>query len=60
MNYIILIAKITVNILPYKIIMYLAVAIGYLAKPLLKKRKQITITNLKIAFHEKSDQEIKN
>ena len=53
------IAKITVNVLPYKILMHLAVAIGYLAKPLLKKRQQIAITNLKIAFPEKSDQEIK-
>lgn len=31
----------------------------FLAKPLLKKRQQIAITNLKIAFPEKSDQENK-
>lgn len=57
---IIWIAKFIVNILPYKMLMRLAIGIGFLAKPLLKKRQQIAITNLKIAFPEKSDQEIKN
>ncbi|AIT09649.1 LPS biosynthesis protein [Candidatus Francisella endociliophora] len=52
------IAKILVNILPYKVLMRLAIGIGYLAKPLMKKRNQIAITNLKIAFPEKSNKEI--
>ncbi|MED7787916.1 LPS biosynthesis protein [Francisella sp. 19X1-34] len=51
--------KAIVNILPYKALMRLAIGIGFLAKPLAKKRNQIAITNLKIAFPEKSDQEIK-
>lgn len=52
------IAKILVNILPYKTLMRLAVGIGFLAKPLAKKRNQIATINLKIAFPEKSDKEI--
>ncbi|QIV93882.1 LPS biosynthesis protein [Allofrancisella frigidaquae] len=52
-------SKVIVNILPYKALMHLAVGVGFLAKPLAKKRQQIAIINLKIAFPEKSDKEIK-
>lgn len=52
------IAKIFVNILPYKALMRLAIGIGFLTKPLMKKRNQIAKINLKIAFPEKSEQEI--
>ncbi|GMN89891.1 LpxL/LpxP family acyltransferase [Francisella sciaenopsi] len=53
-------AKILVNILPYKILMHLAVGIGFLMKPLMKRRLEITKINLKIAFPNKSDREIEN
>ena len=56
---ILIIAKLLVILLPYKALMHLAVAIGFLVKPLTKKRRQITITNLKIAFPEKTPLEIK-
>jgi KDO2-lipid IV(A) lauroyltransferase len=39
--------------------MHLAVFIGYLTKPIIKKRQKITLINLKIAFPQKSDKEIK-
>lgn len=52
------ITKLVVNILPYKTLMHLAVGIGGLAKPLAKKRQQVAITNLKIAFPEKTDKQI--
>ena len=40
--------------LPYKLQLKLAVRIGRLFKPFLKKRIDITLTNLKIAFPEKT------
>ena len=52
------IAKIFVNILPYKALMRLAIGVGFLTKPLMKKRNQIAKINLEIAFPEKSEQEI--
>lgn len=54
----IFIAKILVNILPYKFLMRLAIFIGKLAKPLAKKRNDIAKINLKIAFPNKSEKEI--
>lgn len=53
------ISKILVNTLSYKALMHLAVFIGYLTKSIIKKRQKITIINLRIAFPEKSDEEIK-
>ena len=44
--------------LPYKLQLKLAVRIGRLFKPLLKRRIDITLTNLKIAFPDKSDEEL--
>ena len=41
------IAKIFVNILPYKALMRLAIGIGFLTKPLMKKRNQIAKINLR-------------
>lgn len=45
-------------LLPYKFLMRLSIFIGILVKPLMKRRQFIAITNLKIAFPEKSDAEI--
>ncbi|WP_119329728.1 lysophospholipid acyltransferase family protein [Pseudofrancisella aestuarii] len=44
--------------LPYKFQMRTAVVIGKALKPFLKRRRDITITNLKIAFPEKSEREL--
>ncbi|MDE5041504.1 LPS biosynthesis protein, partial [Francisella tularensis subsp. holarctica] len=57
--FIIWIDKFIVNLLPYKMLMRLAIGIGLLAKPLLKKRQPIALSNLKIAFPVQSDQDIK-
>ncbi|QIW09196.1 lysophospholipid acyltransferase family protein [Francisella sp. LA112445] len=57
--FLISISKVLVNTLSYKALMHLAVFIGYLTKPIVKKRQKIAMTNLKIAFPEKSDKEIK-
>ena len=46
------------TLLPYKVQMRLAVRIGRMVSPLLKRRADITITNLKIAFPEKSEKEL--
>ena len=45
--------------LPYKWQMHCGKWLGRLSYPLLKRRKHITITNLKIAFPNKNDQEIR-
>ncbi|APC97445.1 lysophospholipid acyltransferase family protein [Francisella frigiditurris] len=44
--------------LPYKVQMRAAIVMGKALKPFLKKRREITITNLKIAFPEKNEKEL--
>ncbi|APC97322.1 bacterial lipid A biosynthesis acyltransferase family protein [Francisella frigiditurris] len=45
--------------LPYKTQMKTAVVIGKMLKPFLKRRRDITIINLRIAFPEKNEKELK-
>jgi KDO2-lipid IV(A) lauroyltransferase len=44
--------------LPYRALLSIAIFIGILVKPLMKRRQSITIINLKIAFPDKSEDEI--
>lgn len=54
----IIIIKALLRILPYSALMKLSICLGRLAKPLMKRRNNIAVINLKIAFPEKSEEEI--